>query len=365
VALAAALSGCGSDSGSVEGPVTVYVSLPLSGPRADDGKDAADGARLALEQADSKAGDLDVAAEYLNDARDGGPWDPVVVGENARTAAQDSSAAAYIGELDSQPTRASLPITNEAGIVQISPGAGGVDLTRAAEGYPNSPETYQPSGDPSFARVIPDDATLARGAATLAADENFSPIAEIGPPGGPYEELVLDEFRREAEAEGVEVLGKTEGIPTAHVSVNEGSVVSGHASDGEQFTSRLPAGAIELSSLDPLRASAVVASLAAVSLPSQGFASEFEATFGRTPGPLAAYGYEAMQLALGAIESASDSGEEFRSDVREAVFDAKRPDSVLGTYEITDEGDSTLCAVQPYELTAGEPVPGKPICPPR
>ena len=120
--------------------MTVYVSLPLSGPAAHDGRDAADGARLAVEQAGGRAGDLEVRAEYLDDANPVHRWDPVAVGRNARRAVQDSSTAAYIGELDSQPTRASMPITNDAGIAQVSPGAGAVDLTKPASGYPDSPD---------------------------------------------------------------------------------------------------------------------------------------------------------------------------------------------------------------------------------
>ena len=68
LALALALAGCSSaDESGVEGPVTVYVSLPLSGPAAPDGRDAADGARLALEQAGGRAGDLEVQARYMDD----------------------------------------------------------------------------------------------------------------------------------------------------------------------------------------------------------------------------------------------------------------------------------------------------------
>jgi len=122
--------------------------------------DAADGARLALEQAGGEAGTLEVEASFLDDAK-GGVWDPVAVGANARRAAQDSSAVAYIGELDSQPTRASVPITNDAGIVQISPTAGAVDLTRSAQGVPDSPDRYQPSGSPTFARIVPADDVIA------------------------------------------------------------------------------------------------------------------------------------------------------------------------------------------------------------
>jgi hypothetical protein len=149
--------------------VRVYVSLPLTGPRAAQGTDAADGARLALEQAGGEAGTLEVEASFLDDAR-GAPWDPVAVGANARSAAQDSSAVAYIGELDSEPTRASVPITNDAGIVQISPTAGAVDLTRAVDGIADSPDRYQPSGSPDFARIVPADDVVAAAAAAWAGE---------------------------------------------------------------------------------------------------------------------------------------------------------------------------------------------------
>jgi branched-chain amino acid transport system substrate-binding protein len=143
---ASAAVGCGvSGSAGIDGPVTVYVSLPVSGPRADDGRDAADGARLALEAAGGRAGSIEALAKFLDDAT-GKLWDPLAVGANARTAVQDSSAAAYIGELDSEPTRASVPITNDAGLLQVSPTAGAVDLTGPAIGYPDSPDRYRPSG---------------------------------------------------------------------------------------------------------------------------------------------------------------------------------------------------------------------------
>ena len=168
--LALALAGCGiAGSAKIEAPVTVYVSLPLTGPRGADGRDAADGARLALEQAQGKAGSIQVRATYLDDAR-GRVWDPVAVGANARRAVQDSSAAAYVGELDSEPTRASMPITNDAGLVQVSPGAGGVDLTQPAAGYPNSPDRYRPSGSPNFARTVPADDVVVNAAANWASE---------------------------------------------------------------------------------------------------------------------------------------------------------------------------------------------------
>src|SRR4051794_27194955 len=102
--LALLIAGCGiAGTPTVDAPVTVYVSLPLTGPQGGSGRDAADGARLALEEAEGRAGSIQVRAVYLDDAK-GRIWDPVAVGANARQAVQDSSAAAYIGELDSEPT---------------------------------------------------------------------------------------------------------------------------------------------------------------------------------------------------------------------------------------------------------------------
>lgn len=335
---ALALAGCAEGERDAAPPsVSIYVSLPLTGPRAADGQDAADGARLALEQAGAKAGDLEVQAHFLDDAR-GSRWDPAAVGENARKAAQDSTAAAYIGERDSAPTRASLPITNDAGIVQVSPGAGAVDLTQPTEGYPDSPDRYRPSRDATFARLVPSDASQAAAAAELASQLGSGRYRAVSD-GTRYGELMVSEFSSAAAAVGIEVVGE-----------NGRADGSFRASDAGGL--RLEAGGDHVISaaLDPSQ------------FADTQFAAEFSGRYGREPGPYAAYGYEAMELVLEAIEGAEGS-DEFRSDVRDAVLDAERPDSILGRYSITPAGDTTLCAVQPYELRAGRQVPGKPICP--
>lgn len=329
-----ALGGCSTDESTVEGPVTVYVSLPLSGPAGAEGRDAADGARLALAQADGRAGDLEVKAEYLDDASEGRRWDAAAVGRNARQAAQDSSTAAYIGELDSQPTRTSLPITNNAGIAQISPGAGGADLTAPAEGYPESPERYRPSGEATFARVVPGDPVVLAAAAERAADNGLGPVAvDLG--DSPFGQASADAFRLEAEKVGLQ----TTNSGAASTLVAE---EAGYRLDGPEPT-------------------LFEAPLAVRYLPSKEFIAAFRDEFGRGPGPLAAYGYEAMTVALDAIESA-EGANEFRPAVVDGVLASDHPDSVLGRFSITDEGDTTLCEVQPYRL-GGERVPLEPVCP--
>ena len=238
-----------------------------------------------------------MVASFLDDAN-GALWDPVAVGANARSAAQDSSAAAYIGELDSEPTRASTPITNDAGIVQISPTAGAVDLTRSIVDHPDSPERYQPSGTPGFARIVPAD----------------------------------DVVEAAAQAWGSELGG-------AQVVVDFG--------DGT-----------------PGAAHAVAAELSPDRLPDRSFISLFADRFGRQPGPYAAYGYEAMALALQAIGEADTDSDRFRGEVRDGVIGGERRESLFGPYSITDEGDSTICMVQRYRVDRGQPQPRDAPCPP-
>ena len=74
--------------------------------------------------------------------------------------------------------------------------------------------------------------------------------------------------------------------------------------------------------------------------PGQEMLERFQEEYGREAGPWAAYGYEAMASVLAAIDRADDPLS--RSSVIAAYFDGSERDSVLGTYSITEEGETTL-----------------------
>ncbi|MFL5907176.1 MAG: ABC transporter substrate-binding protein [Solirubrobacterales bacterium] len=348
--LALSVVGCGVSGGaSIDAPVTVYVSLPLTGPRGAEGRDAADGARLALEQSQGKAGSIEVRAPFLDDAK-GKLWDPVAVGANARQAVQDSTTAAYIGELDSEPTRASVPITNDAGIAQVSPGAGAVDLTAPAAGYPDTPDRYRPSGSVSFARTVPADDVVVDAAADWAAELGVTRAA-VRSDGSPFENLAAAEFKSAAIAHGIEV---SPGKPAEQVAATgDGTqAVYEPASQRLSVPGRSPS-ELELSAeLDP------------ASLPGREFPGQFQQRFHRPPGPYAAYGYEAMELVLQAIREAGTDASQFRDNVRHGMIGAHRDGTVLGSYSITSDGDSTECMVQRYRVEGSRRVPLGAPCPP-
>jgi branched-chain amino acid transport system substrate-binding protein len=339
-------TGCGiTGSAKIEAPVAVYVSLPLTGPRGADGRDAADGARLALERAQGRAGSIRVRAHFLDDAK-GRPWDAIAVGANARAAVQDHTTAAYIGELDSEPTRASAPITNQAGIVQVSPGAGAVDLTAPAAGYPDSPDRYRPSGDVSFARTVPADAVVVDAAAAWASELGVT-AAAVTSDGSPFQELAASEFKSAAAEHGVRV---SPGKPPAKVAV---------APSGEPRAVYDPGTALLTIYGGSPQALQLSAELSPSRLPKPDFVQRFQGRFHRSPGAYAAYGYEAMALLLQGIADAGTDASSFRDNVRGAVIGAHRDGTVLGSYSITSEGDTTECMVQRYRIDrAGTIAPG-------
>ena len=164
LALAALLPGCGGGSDEptrIEGnTATVYSSAPHHGVSAAAARAALTGERRALADAGGRAGGLRIRLRELpttDDAPDH-PWDPALVSTNAHRAADDPSAIAYLGELDYGASAVSLPITNDAGLLQVSPGDGLTSLTQRPPGRPRAgPERYYPTDERTFARIGPSD----------------------------------------------------------------------------------------------------------------------------------------------------------------------------------------------------------------
>lgn len=150
------------------GVATVYSSLPLSGASRPQAQAIVRGARLALEEAGGGSGGVPVRYVSLNDASPrAGAWTPERTAANARRAAQDPAAIAYIGEFNSGASAISIPILDEADFPQISPTNTAVGLTRGGPGADRGePEKYYPAARRAFFRLAPNDrvqgAALAR-----------------------------------------------------------------------------------------------------------------------------------------------------------------------------------------------------------
>ena len=89
-------------------------------------------------------------------------WDPGTVEAGAERAVDDPTAIAYLGELDLGGSAVSLPVTNRAGLLQVSPADGLTSLTTAPPGRPRAgPERYYPEERRTFVRLVPTDLQVA------------------------------------------------------------------------------------------------------------------------------------------------------------------------------------------------------------
>jgi branched-chain amino acid transport system substrate-binding protein len=357
--------------------VTVYVSMPLRGAGAGDGRDAMDGARLALARARGRVGELAVRATYLDDTDGRGRrarWSGARSAANARRAAQDSTAIAYIGDFESGATRSSLPVTNEARMLQVSPASSAVDLVQPYLGAGDQiPKGTQPTGERTFGRVIPSDGVQAEAAAGWAKRLGARRVAAVSD-GSTFGDTMVDSFRSAVPRSAHAVVGRSDllyyggtssGVPMvvrrelvpcpgrtliasdAMLSSPLVRRVSGPAACPGAPAGRSPPQGVLVTSAaqDPSQ------------LPAAGraFAREFRHRFRRPPGRYAAYGYAAMAVVLDSIRRAGSSGD-VRDAVVSAFFATRDIHSIVGPFSIDEVGDTTLNRLAGYRVQDGRPV---------
>ena len=397
-AFAVGMTACGDDDddddggGAADGggeTVNVYSSLPLQGASRPQTTAMVEGIRLALQQNNGKAGDLTVKYTSLDDSTaQAGTWTPEATAANARRVAQDDSAVAYIGEFNSGASAISIPLLNEVPIAQISPANTAVGLTSDEPGADEGePEKYYPSGERHYVRIVPKDTIQGAALATLMSEDGCGNVYILNDKEV-YGAGLSRNIESSAEEIGLEVLAN-EGIDPKAPNFrsqaanmrSEGAecfVFSGITANGavqlyKDVAAALPDaqlygpdGVAESGFSDPAeggipanvasRVKVSVATLSPDEYPPEGqkFFEDFEAEYGEpNPDPYAIYGYEAMRLVLDTIEGLGDQGGD-RQAVIDALFEVKGRESVLGTYDIDENGDTTLTDYGIYAIEGGE-----------
>jgi branched-chain amino acid transport system substrate-binding protein len=383
-------AGCGQEEsrgGKIRGDtLTVHSSLPLRGPWAGAARSIANAQALALEQAGGKAARLDIRFVSRDDTTllegEEPRWSAGRVADNASDAAEDSRTIAYIGDFDSGASANSIPITNEAGIAQVSPGATAVGLTKLVAGADKGePDKFYPSGERSFARVIPADDVQASAALEwakqLGARRVFAVDDKSVAGGG-----LAEQFRIAAERGGVEVVGRKGMDPRAdeYRDVAEdvakkrpdlvyfgGGVESNAVRFWQDLHAELPSallmGAAGLLAPDFYgrigdaagKTYLVSAALDLRQLPPRGrrFVREYRRAYGVAPDAYAAYGHAAMSLVLDAIKRAGGRASE-RASVIDEILSTTNFESAVGRFSIDENGDTSLDRVAGYRVRGGE-----------
>jgi branched-chain amino acid transport system substrate-binding protein len=289
----------------------VYVSLPLRGPSARAGREVLRGAALALETdamevvvLDSSGADRE--AQALT---------------NARQAAADEAAVAYLGDLHSSQVHETATILGAAGLAQVAPVATRADLR-----------------GPSLVRLMPHDGVGARAVAAWLEENGVGEVLVVHDHDSDYG-IPVGQMSVEA--------ARARGLAVRHRPVwnhDEDFTVDLGCAGAVLYVGVAGSGAVqmwtELHATNP-----ELWLLGSEGVAQEWFAHELDrSTASRTKlfvsgrGPLALYGFEAMALILDAVsENASE---------REAVLDAIRAtrdrDSVVGRYSLDGDGHTTL-----------------------
>jgi branched-chain amino acid transport system substrate-binding protein len=393
LAAVAALPGCGSDHkvpNRISGEtLTIYTSLPLTGASAVSGQAVLGGAKIALDQIHGRIGRYRIVLRWMDDSTaKRGSWDPGQTTINAHQAMNDDTTIGYIGEYNSGASAISIPLLNRMGIPQISPASTAVGLTSHGIGAaPGEPEKYYPTGTRTFARVVPsdaieataqvrlqqqagcgktyilddgefdgDDAEASFQVAARAAHLKLAGVQTFDPRVKDYRPLAAAVAKTGADCVLISAITENNAVlltkqvaqamPNAKLFGTAGLAESTFA-DPEQ-------GGIPRA-LDP-RVLITAAALGPSASPPSGkaFYDRYQLRYD-APEPYAIFGYEAMSLMLSAIARATDDGTEpaQRSKVRAAIFATKGRRSVLGTYGIRPDGDTTLRRYGVYRIVGG------------
>jgi branched-chain amino acid transport system substrate-binding protein len=362
--------GGGGSSSSGRTSLTIYSSLPLQGDSRPQSLDVVSGEKLALEEAGGKVGKFTIKYVSLDDATAAaGKWDPGQTSSDARKAAQDPSTIAYLGEFNSGASGISIPILNEANILQISPSNTYVGLTRAEGADKGEPDKYYPAGKRTYGRVVPADHIQAAAQVTFQKDEGCKKTYILNDKEV-YGKGIATQVANIAKGQGLPIAGN-DGIDTkaANFRTLAQKVKSSGAdcmffggitqNKGVQVFTDVNAANPTMKLFGPdgvadvfvTKISSKVAKQTYITNPTldpklyppsaQDFFAKFKQKFGHAPYPYAIYGYEAMKVALLAIQNAGDKGND-RQAVIDAFFKIKDRDSVLGKYSIDENGDTTL-----------------------
>jgi branched-chain amino acid transport system substrate-binding protein len=381
------VAACGSDddgggSGSTgSDTLTIYSSLPLQGDSRPQSESVVNGEKLALEEANGKVGKFTIKYVSLDDSTAAaGKWEPGQVSSNARKAAQDKTTIAYLGEFNSGASAISIPVINEAGILQVSPSNTELGLTRPG-GAPGTPDKYYPSGQRTFGRVVPADHIQGAAQATFMKEEGCTKVYILNDKEV-YGKGLSDQVSKIGKEQGVNIVAN-EGIDTKAANFRSvAQKVRSAGADcmffggitqnkGVQLFSDVHAVNPDIKLFGPdgvaespftEKISESVQAKTYVTAPTldpklyppaaQDFYETFKQKFGKDPEPYAIYGYEAMKVALLAIQNAGDKGND-RQAVIDAFFNIKDRESVLGKYSIDENGDTTLTDYGAYRVKDG------------
>jgi branched-chain amino acid transport system substrate-binding protein len=367
--------GVSGASSAVGNQLTVYSSLPLQGSSGPNSQQIVNGEKLALSEVGGHVGPFKISYLSMDDSNTkSGEWDPGITATNAKTAAEDTTTIAYLGDYNSGATAVSLPLINASGILQISPASPYVGLTSSLDAGQDEPERFYPSGKRTFGRLQPGDPAQAEAQVALMKALGVKRLYVLDDQG-PFEIPLAELVATDAVKAGIAMV-KHDSLDMTDTNAStsfKGEVekVGESSAQAVFFAGGTGTGTValwrQLHSADPklllLGSSDMVNSEFTSEIGAQVAANTYLTTpilptslypppaaqvlvryrrrFGGEGGAYALYGYEAMSVVLLAIHEAGLRGND-RQTVVDRFFAIKNRESVLGRYSVEADGETTL-----------------------
>jgi len=369
------------------GTIKIYSSWPMSGASEQLGGDSAEAIRLAFEDFGNAAGGFALEYEALEGGvlANNGAWDAGVETDNANTAINDPDCMVYMATYNSGAAQISIPITNQAGLVQISHANTYPGLTKAVEGITleGEPDIFYPNGSRNYCRVISTDDLQGSAAARWAYNDQERRKAYVLHDNQPYGRGVALVFQMEFEALGGEVVGFEGFDPnapdyqslmasiadTAPDIVYLGAIVNLNASKllvdlrdfmpADDVIFLGPDGLMNQAFVDGAGEAAEGAYITFGGIPAnflEGAGADYTAAMterlGRIPDAYAMYAYEAAVVVIQALDKA---GAKDRAAIMEALMGTADFNGLLGTsWGFTEEGDNSNQTMGLNQVQGGE-----------
>jgi branched-chain amino acid transport system substrate-binding protein len=380
VVLVAAMS---SQAASV-GTIRIGVDLPVSGADAAIGIPTQNGAVLAIEEAGKTftGGTFKLEGSLLDDAVQG-VHDPAAGAQNVKTFIADSSVLAMVGPFNSNVAKAEIPLTNDAGLAQISPSNTNDGLTVGPDA--KLLRTAHPDTN-SYFRVCTKDSRQGSALAQFAQKLGYKKIFVIDD-NETYGKGLADTFDASFRQLGGNVLGHEHItgsqqdfkalLTKVHATGPDAVFFGGNTSTGGGLLRRQMGdvgmsatpfmGGDGISDTDefvkiagPMMASNVYYSFAAPDadkLPSaQAFVKAYKARFHADVGPYSAPAFAATLIIIAAIEKAvkEDGGKmPTRAEVLKNIAATRDFPTPIGKIGFDRNGDTTAPILTLKRLVAG------------
>ena len=193
----------------------IYASWPMQGAMIPEGTAMLNAAKLALEEAKYEAAGWKLELVFLDDASPTtGSWDGTVESGNAQKCIADENCLIYFGTYNSGAAKISMPLTNKAGVPQITPANSYPGLTK--KGFaPGEPDIYRPTGKVNYFRTYGADDLQGASGAAWAKCLGYKKIYILDD-RQLYGKGIADVFDKKAQELGIQVLGH-DGVESVNI----------------------------------------------------------------------------------------------------------------------------------------------------